>query len=533
MRKFILHPYLVIASDLCEAISSWGARKVRSTFVVVLILGIVLAGCRNQSVVVPASQPSSEAATPEPVATAILKTSLPIHEEPIATLLPAIEPVVFPTQPPYLPALPVWGIEHYSLSADAGLDLITQSGAFWVRRNALLWSEVETEKGMRKWQAVAGLDGELKAAADQGLQVILVVRSTPPWAQSLPGSYCSPPTAESLDAFGAFLYDAVRRYSLPPYNVQYWEIGNEPDVASGVVPSEAPFGCWGTDGDPYYGGEFYAEILKSIYPQIKAANPQAQVLVGGLLLDCDPVNPPEIPSGSGQQKDCTPARYLEGVLKNGGADYFDGVSFHGYDYYAGNLGAYGNGNWNSAWNTTGPVSIAKASYLRSLMNLYGVTGKYLMNTEAALICGRDGSEAECQGEEFNLTKAYFLAQSYVVAIAEHLTANIWYNLTGWRATGLVDNQMQPNLAYQAFSISSDLLGGAGYVGPLDNYPGVRGYVFDRNGVPLWVLWSLDGENHDIRLEKAPLSVTNVFGEALAPAQELTVTLAPIYVTISK
>jgi hypothetical protein len=39
-----------------------------------------------------------------------------------------------------------------------------------------------------------------------------------------------------------------------------------------------------------FGGEYYGNMLKIVYPAIKSADPQAQVLVGGLLLDCDPVN---------------------------------------------------------------------------------------------------------------------------------------------------------------------------------------------------------------------------------------------------
>jgi len=55
---------------------------------------------------------------------------------------------------------------------------------------------------------------------------------------------------EKLQAFTSFIEDVVRRYSIPPYNVQYWEIGNEPDIAPEQLPSDMPFGCWGKTGDP-------------------------------------------------------------------------------------------------------------------------------------------------------------------------------------------------------------------------------------------------------------------------------------------
>ncbi len=63
---------------------------------------------------------------------------------------------------------------------------------------------------------------------------------------------------------------------------------------------------------------------------------------------------------------------------SGGA-YFDGVSFHAYDYYWNTLGQYGNSpNWDSHWNTTGPAMIAKAKYINTLLASYGVTGKFLV-----------------------------------------------------------------------------------------------------------------------------------------------------------
>ncbi len=502
----------------------------RFHFFVLLLLStigsLILTSC--------ASSPSPTSPTTQPKTQSTIEPTKPEANQPAQeSLPPTASPAptrTFPTQAPYLSSVPVWGIESYYLGADdPGLDLIKQSGAYWVRRNALLWADVEPTEGARNWESLASLENEIKAVAAQGLHLILVVRSTPEWAQSLPGYYCSPPKPESLEAFGKFIHDAVQRYSVPPYNVQYWEIGNEPDVAAGLIASDAPFGCWGQADDPYYGGGYYTEILKAAYPQIKSANPQAQVLVGGLLLDCDPNNPPETQPGSGQLKDCTPGRYFEGALASGAGAYFDGVSFHAYDYYAQNFGEYNNANWNSAWNTSGPTLIAKTNFLLNLLDQYGVTGKYLMNTEAALLCGRDGSEPECQTEDYQITKSYFLAESYIAAISEHLTANVWYSLTGWRATGLVDPGMTPNQAYQAFITSANQLDGAGFSGAITDFTGVRGYAFDRHGKPLWVLWAVDEKEHQIQLNQLPVSVSDVFGVAMAPGLSLTVSRAPLYI----
>ena len=73
---------------------------------------------------------------------------------------------------------------------------------------------------------------------------------------------------------------AVQRYSQPPYNVKYWQIWNEPDVDYRFVPPTSNYGCLADPTDPYYGGGYYAEMLKAIYGPIKQADPQSQVVIG-------------------------------------------------------------------------------------------------------------------------------------------------------------------------------------------------------------------------------------------------------------
>ena len=66
--------------------------------------------------------------------------------------------------------------------------------------------------------------------------------------------------APALDAFAGFMRDLVARYSVPPYNIKYWEIWNEEDVDPSLVGPTSGFGCWGDATDPYYGGGGYAEF---------------------------------------------------------------------------------------------------------------------------------------------------------------------------------------------------------------------------------------------------------------------------------
>ena len=158
--------------------------------------------------------------------------------------------------------------------------------------------------------------------------------------------------------------------------MNYWELGNEPDVDPDLLTPdfEEHFGCWGNNDDPYYGGRYYAEMLKVGYPTIKAADSDAKILIGGLLLDCDPDDP-----------NCTnpkPARFFEGILLNGGGNFFDIVSFHGYSHY-----------WNGVvrdevaetWDEIGGVVVGKAKFLQQVMAKYNVD-KPLFLTEGAALC---------------------------------------------------------------------------------------------------------------------------------------------------
>ena len=406
------------------------------------------------------------------------------------------------------------------LTYAGGLDQMAAAGISWTRRNAVLWSAVEPDEGTYNWSAMTGLEAELRDAYYRGIQVVLIVRSTPFWARKVARSNCGPIEAGKLAAFGTFMHDLVARYSAPPYNVKYWELWNEPDAP--IRTGDPLSGCWGDPTDPYYGGGYYAEMLKAAYPQIKAANPQAQVLLGGLLLDCDP-RPGAGCAAVGH--DPTPSMFLEGVLLNDGGAYFDGVSFHAYDYYyPGKPGEYGNPNWQSAWNTTGPVAVAKAGFIKSLLSQYGLTGKFLMNTEAALLCDA------CSNNDasFETTKASYIVQSYAAALARTLRANIWYSVLGWRNSGLLKPNLSVRPAYTALQFGRNELQDASWVRDITKYTGVKGYEFQRSGRRIWVLWSLDGNIHSLTLPDVPLAGWSDLGNSISPAASMDIGLDPVY-----
>ncbi len=433
-----------------------------------------------------------------------------------------------PTPAAALSPRSLFGLQVRSLSETGATELVRRLGPTWVRRNGVLWSLVEPVEGERNWEALADLEPELMLAAESGMRVILIVRSTPDWAQTLPGYTCGPVRPDKLAAFAQFMEDLVRRYSAPPYNVRYWELWNEPDVDPALIGPTSPFGCWGDPNQPLYGGEYYAEMLAAVFPAAKRADPEAQILIGGLLLDCDPDNPPEEPPGSGQVKDCRSARFLEGILKGGGAPYFDGISFHAYDYYRGEAGNYANPGWHSEAAVTGPAALAKIQFMKQLLSQSAASDKYLMNTEQALPCGRTGQEEPCLTDEFERTKAVYLVHAYAAAQAQGLEANIWYSLTGWRASGLVNRDGLPQPAFEAYRFASQLLTETAFSQELFMEPDLKGYEFQSEERTIWVVWSVVDSPRSIELPRVPDQAFDYLGQPLQAIQLVNLEQAPIY-----
>jgi hypothetical protein len=422
-----------------------------------------------------------------------------------------MNPVYLPVIYKNYPLRNFFGTTTNTLDEAGGLDQVAQAGTVWTR-NGFIWNAIEPSPGDRNWNPA--LEQGLIHADSLGVEPIMLIEGTPGWALK-PGFNCGAVAEKQFPALAQFAYDLVKRYSLPPYNVRYWELWNEPDAA-GIL------GCWGDPSDTeYYGGYYYGQMLQVVYPRIKEADPQAQVLVGGLLLDCDPNNPPE-------GRTCLESKFLNGILASGAGPSFDGVSFHAYDFYTGK-GTYGNGNWNSYSNTTGPVSIAKTRYINSLLASYGYGQKYLMNTETAVFWGPNVTDLPCGAPEeiitdIEVTKVYYIIHSYAVALAEGWKANVWYSAFGVRCSGLLNSDLSPKAGYYAYQFAQQKLGEAQYVRPISEYEEVMGYAYETSERQLWVIWSLDGLAHTIVLPKQPVEVNRVGEDGQAVLESNTGTV---------
>jgi len=372
----------------------------------------------------------------------------------------------------YLPLIAVqtqtiFGLNATNLTPERGLDGLVASGASWVRASNLLWRDVEpVEGGGYHWDAPSAqlVERDMITAGTHGLKLILIIRGSPAWATAPYKADCAPINPAKYTRFAAFLAAAVDRYSKPPFSVEFWEIGNEPDAP--IFPNDSGFGCWGVTSDPYYGGRAYGALLKVVYPAMKAHAGQISVLNGGLLLD----HPYDASDGSGRM-----ARFLEGVFVAGGGASFDILSFHSYSFYDGTVdGTRGATDW-------------KVSYLRGLMDRYGVPRKPLLNTEAALLCPT--ATLACSQAQANA-----IGRFYIRAIVDGLLGHLWYiyDSDDFNHTALVEpsNVLVQRPIYQAYRQVAVLLNGARLLGPLAGQAaGIEGYRFAKGAQTITVLWS--------------------------------------------
>ncbi len=431
----------------------------------------------------------------------------------------------------------IFGSDATPISSKSGIVQLSNSGASWTRANDLLWAEIEPAQGVYNWGAAKSFEDSVMMSSALNVNAIVNVKGIPAWANTVAGVSCSPIKPESLADFGAFMNVLVARYSKPPFNVKYWEIMNEPDIDPMYVQNNSLYGCWGDNTDPYYGGRYFGEMLKVVYPQVKAADPNAQVLASGFVLDCGPK--------SIDQQCVRRSRFFEGILVDGAGNSMDAVSFHSYEYYSIGLGRYVNQGWESSWDTAGPNITAltpKANFLRTTMAAFGIS-KPLYVTELGLLCKSTWYTGQvtnpCMTPEFEQTKADFLVRSMVDGIRNNLVSLIWYKAqtpfdqcaieSEWCYTGIVNLNLTPRLGMNSFTTARQMLVNGKISVDAPIIPGVQAFKFSRGDRAVWVLWTVDGLPQTVNLGATPLAIYDMYGNKLTTASSVDVDFKPVYV----
>jgi hypothetical protein len=377
------------------------------------------------------------------------------------------------------------GIQLYNNHLEPEVVLLgAKAGARWIR-NDLNWSNVEPQNTIPesfRWSST--LDAWLAEVSSYGIKVILTVRSNPSWAATYAGG---PIDLVEIGEFVEFMEAAVARYSVPPYNVEYWEFYNEPDNGSEFY-AEAGWGYWGNEP------EAYADMLAAVYGPMKAVDPEAQIVFGGIAYDrWDSMGGPFV------------ELFLDGVLFHGGGDYFDVMNFHYYPSFHHNWDEYGQG------------IIGKATYIQDKLAFYAVPPKPLICTEAGLwssVGPEPGGSDELQSR--------YVVQLFTRSMATDLQTTIWFQfvddgeLGSW-TFGLLDPELNPKLSYYAYQVVAQNLAPTDYERTLTSgetgSEEIEAYQFIKaDGVGrVVVAWTNDELVHSMPLQTAELTVVDKFG----------------------
>jgi|GEM_PF-946148 len=226
---------------------------------------------------------------------------------------------------------PELGIGMHDMSRHAR-DMAHELGVRLVR-HTLYWNLMETtdKPGLYDSKYLAEWDKIVDDCRREGVCLEVVVHGDPPGV-----SYAD--RKAGYERFARFVADMAARYP----SVVYWELFNEMDSGFTCL-----FGA--KDNIPMRErGKEYADMLKVAYPVIKAANPSAWVICGGMSDTND---------------------FPRGIYEGGGRRYFDIMSIHTYGV---------------------PVSKAfvdRGQAIRKIMVENGDESKPLWNTEFGLDAG--------------------------------------------------------------------------------------------------------------------------------------------------
>ena len=167
-------------------------------------------------------------------------------------------------------------------------------GAQWVRMT-MSWSDtVEPSDGVYNATTLSNFDRAVSLARGAGYKIIVTVEDSPSWAREGSNQNSPPRNNAELAEFMAFL---AGRYA---GKVQAYEVWSEPNHRA----------SWPSGPDP----AGYARMLRAVAPSIRAADPAAKVIFGGLFTNDYP--------------------YLERVYAEMPdiGDYFDVMATHPYVY---------------------------------------------------------------------------------------------------------------------------------------------------------------------------------------------------------
>lgn len=365
------------------------------------------------------------------------------------------------------------------------VDKICQGGVSWVRF-PLNWSSIEPENTTPenyRWPEYQ--DRQIADLSARKIRTIFTIMGNPSWAATYPGG---PVDRAEIDELVEFVEAVVSHYSGPPYSVKHWEFYNEPDNT--CLPHAEHGGCGLFGHQP----EAYTQMLAAVYGPIKAIDPEAKIIFGGLAHDR---------FSSDDPPGCFAKDFLDKVLEAGGENYFDIMNFH---YYPG---------FREVWAPYGEGIAGKATSLRERMVAQGVS-KPLMCTETSMWSdGLHGGSDELQSR--------YVAQVYTRSATADLAATVWFMLldcadpSTWQ-TGLLTVDGVSKAAYDAYQTAASQLSSADYVRALSpaetGSDQIEAYEFetDDGRIRIVAAWTKDEATRTLALHAEQVEILDKFGQ---------------------
>jgi polysaccharide biosynthesis protein PslG len=249
------------------------------------------------------------------------------------------------------------------------LEAMKAAGATTVRLDASWYNTQQGGQDSFNWTP---LDDVMSSIQEAGLTADLIIDGTPPWAavSSAKGSMFAQPASSA--EFGDWAAAVAKRYG--GKGAKYFEIWNEPNNPAFWLPAPNPAA--------------YTADLKAAYAAIKAVDPSAVVLTGGLAPEANSSNSYDI------------VTFFADMYADGAQGSFDGVGDHPYTYPF----TPASQTLGSAWSEMSQTSPS----LRSLMAANGDSAKKIWITEYGAPTGSGGVTEAQQSDE--LTQAIDFAK---------------------------------------------------------------------------------------------------------------------------
>jgi hypothetical protein len=303
-------------------------------------------------------------------------------------------------------------------SEDGGL--LSGLGVHWVR-SFVAWNAFEPSRGQLDEAQMNSLESGI-AGLPAGTRVILDVVGAPRWASGQAGTTAPP---RDPDDYGRFLGRLAKRLA---GRVSAYEIWNEEDAAL----------WWSTGPDP----AAYAALLKAAYPAVKAADPSAVVVFGGM-------------TGNDYE-------FLDDVYAHGAKGYFDAVAVH-TDSVCNSISPY-----NALYNSGSDRRINRWAFLgyrtvHEAMLAHGDNGPIWMTelgwSTSKELCNAGAGAGHAAGGVSEETQALYLRQAYhCLAANPYVQVGLWYGLQETEpfgsprgSYGLLDQDLVPKPAYYALA----------------------------------------------------------------------------------